>query len=87
MIVVVLLLSLIYLKDNVMISESDRDVLVNINDRDIRIDSSKLEGKDGYDYFNTIFFERHKSLLYRSCKNMTVVLVLIYLLLSYLLFS
>lgn len=57
--------------------------LINIDSNDIYIDSNKFKNKKGYDLFNFIFFERHKSILYRKIKIESVVLIFIYLLLIY----
>lgn len=45
-----------------------RQAMVDIKDKDKKIDEKKLKGKKGYDLFNTIFFERHKEILLRSAK-------------------
>lgn len=45
-----------------------RQAMVDIKDKDKKIDERKLKGKKGYDLFNTIFFERHKEILLRSAK-------------------
>ena len=45
-----------------------RQLMVNIQEKDVHISEKKLKGKKGYDLFNTIFFERHKGILLRSAK-------------------
>ena len=45
-----------------------RQAIVDIKEKDKKIDEKKLKGKKGYDLFNTIFFERHKEILLRSAK-------------------
>lgn len=45
-----------------------RQAMVDIKDKDKKIDERKIKGKKGYDLFNTIFFERHKEILLRSAK-------------------
>lgn len=45
-----------------------RQAMVDIKEKDKKIDERKLKGKKGYDLFNTIFFERHKEILLRSAK-------------------
>ena len=40
--------------------------MVKIKDNNKIIDNKKIKNKHGYDLFNTIFFLRHKDLLYRS---------------------
>ena len=52
--------------------------MVDIKEKDKKIDERKLKGKKGYDLFNTIFFERHKEILVRSAKWFaTISLVII----------
>ena len=71
----------------VMNSKNDKDYLkqemMRVREKDKKIDNKKLKGKKGYDLFNTIFFERHKEILIRSAKKYSVILVGIYLVLSY----
>lgn len=43
-----------------------RQMAVDIKKKDYRIDERKLVGKSGYDYFNTIFFLRHRIILSHS---------------------
>ena len=45
-----------------------RQRMVDIKDKDKKIDEKKLRNKHGYDLFNTIFFERHREILLRSAK-------------------
>lgn len=47
---------------------------VDIKNKDKIINNKKLVGKSGYDLFNTIFFERHRSILSRS-SNISMILV------------
>lgn len=63
-----------------------RRQMVQVRDRDINISNKKISGKTGYDLFNTIFFERHKSLLLRSAKNFSYVIVGVVLVLVYLIY-
>lgn len=73
---------------NVMNSKNDKDYLrqamVEVRDKDKKIDNSKIKGKKGYDLFNTIFFERHKEILIRSAKKYSFILMGIYIVISYL---
>ena len=48
--------------------EYSRQAMIDIKEKDKKIDEKKLKGKRGYDLFNTIFFERHKEILLRSAK-------------------
>lgn len=57
----------------------DRQLIVNIREEDKKIDERKLKNKTGYDLFNTIFFERHKYILFRSAKLMTILLSLVFI--------
>lgn len=54
-----------------------RQLMVNINDKDKVIPEKKLKGKKGYDLFNTIFFERHKNIVFRSAKISAILSFLI----------
>ncbi len=54
-----------------------RSEMVQIKDKDKYIDSRKLKDKEGYDLFNTIFFERHKEILMRSARNLSIISVLV----------
>lgn len=73
---------------NVMDSKNEKDYLcqamVEVNKKDHKISAKKLQGKKGYDYFNTIFFERHKEILLRSAKKYSLIAIIIYLILIYL---
>lgn len=72
---------------NVMDSKHEKDYLrqamVEVRDRDREIDTKVIEKKEGYDLFNTIFFERHKEILLRSARKYSFVLIIIYILLGY----
>lgn len=48
--------------------EYSRQAMVDIKEKDKKIDAQKTKNKKGYDLFNTIFFERHKEILLRSAK-------------------
>ena len=73
---------------DVMNSKNDKDYLkqamVEVRDKDKKIDDRKLKGKKGYDYFNTIFFERHKEILIRSAKKYSLIGIGVYIVLIYL---
>lgn len=56
---------------------SSNKVFIDIKDKDIKIDNKKLKNKKGYELFNAIFFERHKSLLLRSVKIYALILFII----------
>lgn len=72
---------------NVMDSKNEKDYLrqamVEVKEKDKIIDKKIIEKKQGYDLFNTIFFERHKEILLRSARKYSFVLIIIYLILSY----
>lgn len=72
---------------NVMDSKNEKDYLrqamVEVKDKDKEIDTKLIEKKEGYDLFNTIFFERHKEILLRSAKKYSFVLIIIYIVLGY----
>lgn len=57
-----------------------RQAMVAVRDKDRNISDKRLRGKKGYELFNTIFFERHKEILFRSAKNYAVILGIGYLL-------
>ena len=71
-----------------MNSKNDKDYLrqamVEVKEKDKKIDNKKIIGKKGYDLFNTIFFERHKEILIRSAKKYSFVLIGIYIIIGYL---
>lgn len=73
---------------DVMNSKLDKDYfrqeMVSVKDKDKIIDNKKLIGKKGYDLFNTIFFERHREILIRSAKKYSIILIGIYIVISYL---
>lgn len=75
----------------VMNSKNEKDYLkqamVEVKNKDKDIDDKKLEGKKGYDFFNTIFFERHKEILLRSAKKYSIVLVILYIIFNYMVLS
>lgn len=48
--------------------------MVEIQKKDQEIHPKKLKNKKGYDLLNTIFFERHKSILMRSSKIFALVI-------------
>ena len=49
-----------------------RQMMVAMKEKDQWIDSKKIQGKKGYDLFNTIFFGRHKEILLRSARNFAI---------------
>ena len=61
-----------------------RQAMVEVKEKDKNIDARKLEGKKGYDLFNTIFFERHKQILLRSAKNYSLIITSIIIILCFL---
>ena len=73
---------------NVMDHKNEKDYLkqamVELKDKDKKIELKKIEGKSGYDFFNTIFFERHKEILLRSAKKYSLILSVIYIIIGYL---
>lgn len=51
---------------------------VQIQDKDIskeELRSRKYEGKEGYDYLNAIFFERHKRIVSRAVKSRIIIIL------------
>lgn len=61
-----------------------RQAMVEVKEKDKNIDARKLEGKKGYDLFNTIFFERHKQILLRSAKNYSFIIIGVIIILCFL---
>ncbi len=51
--------------------------IYEVDKKDYKIDDKKLEGKSGYDLFNTIFFLRHKKILMRSAVNYSIVIFVV----------
>ena len=68
--------------DNIMNNDDSRYNFVDVNDKDIKIDSKKINNKNGYDFFNTIFFERHKDILLRSSRNYSIIIFIVYVVLA-----
>ena len=72
---------------NIMDSKNDKDYLkqlmVEVKEKDKEIDKKKIEGKKGYDLFNTIFYERHKHILIRSAQKYSIILIGIYIIVGY----
>lgn len=59
-----------------------------VDKKDYKIDEKKLKGKTGYDYFNTIFFLRHKKILMTSAKNYSLIILILSIVgCSYLVFN
>lgn len=54
-----------------------RQEMVKIKEKDRIIDNKKIKDKHGYDLFNTIFFLRHRDILYRSLNIYNAALSLI----------
>lgn len=75
----------------VMNSKNDKDYLkqamVEVKNKDKVIDQNLLKDKKGYDFFNTIFFERHKEILLRSAKKYSLVLICLYAVFIYMAYS
>lgn len=61
--------------------------MVEVNKKDKKIDNSILEKKEGYELFNTIFFERHKEILLRSAKKYALAAVIIYGIIAYIMLT
>lgn len=72
---------------NVMDSKHEKDYLrqsmIEVRDKDKEIDTKLIEKKEGYDLFNTIFFERHKEILLRSARKYSIILIIIYIIIGY----
>lgn len=73
---------------NVMDSQNEKGYikqsLIEVKEKDKEINTKIIENKTGYNLFNTIFFERHKEILLRSAKKYSLVLMIIYIGLIYL---
>lgn len=72
------IMKILYASNNKMNESNNRLEIVAVKDRDIEINNRLIENKSGYDYFNTIFFERHKNILLRSSRNYSIILFIIY---------
>ena len=76
---------------NVMDKKHEKDYLrqamVEVKEKDKKIDTKIIENKKGYDLFNTIFFERHKEILLRSARKWAGIAVVVYIGLAYLALS
>lgn len=64
-------------------SDYSRQEMLKVRNRDKNINIKKISGKKGYDLFNTIFFERHREILYRSAKKYALVIGIIVIVLAY----
>ncbi len=68
---------------NVMDHKNEKDYLkqamVEVREKDKKIDLKTIEGKSGFDFFNAIFYERHKEILVRSAKKYSIILTIIYI--------
>ena len=60
-----------------------RQAMVEVKNKDKKIDNKKIKGKKGYDLFNTIFFERHREILLRSARKYSFIIIGIYIVLGY----
>lgn len=58
-----------------------REELISINKKDYSINPTKLENKTPAEYLNTIFFERHKSILLKSAIKYSITITIIILVL------
>ena len=76
---------------NVMDQKHEKDYLrqamVEVKEKDKKIDKKIIENKKGYDLFNTIFFERHKEILLRSARKWAGIATVVYMGLGYLVLS
>ena len=76
---------------NVMDEKHEKDYLrqamVEVKEKDKKIDTKIIENKKGYDLFNTIFFERHKEILLRSARKWAGIAAVVYMGLGYLVLS
>lgn len=61
-----------------------RQQMVAVKEKDVYINPKKLQNKRGYDFFNTIFFERHKEILLRSVKKYSLIIFFLYIILFFL---
>ena len=64
-----------------------RQAMVEVKEKDKKIDTKIIENKKGYDLFNTIFFERHKEILLRSARKWAGIAIVVYMGLAYLVLS
>ena len=79
--------SLIYKKLNIRaasVNDQDqkmhaRQLMVQVKDKDKKINPKKLKNKKGYQLFNVIFFERHKYLLLSSALKFSAAITAIFL--------
>ena len=56
----------------------NRQSMVEIKNKDKEIKIEKIQGKKGYDLFNTIFYERHKEILLNSSKKYSMIIFVLY---------
>ena len=55
-----------------------RQSMVEIKNKDKEISLDKINGKKGYDLFNTIFYERHKEILENSSRKYSLIIFVLY---------
>ena len=60
-------------------TESLQDSIYDIKIKDKNIHNEKFNNKSGYDLFNSLFFYRHRDILYRNIKLYSGVLIILYL--------
>ena len=63
-----------------------RQNMVRIKDKDRVIEEKKIKNKKGYDLFNTIFFERHREILMRSARRISVIILIVAVVLGFISF-
>lgn len=70
-------------KNAIMNSENanayNKQMAIEIRKKDYKINEKKLKGKTGYDYFNTIFFLRHKVILSSSAHIYATISFILFL--------
>ena len=64
-----------------------RQAMVEVKNKDKIISNKKIKNKKGYDLFNTIFFERHREILMRSCFRFSIVILGFYVFMLFCLFQ
>lgn len=74
--------------ENILNNKTDNNEqnLLKVKDSDIKIHSKSISKKTGYAYFNSLFFERHKSMLLKSSINISAIILGIYICIGFLIF-
>lgn len=70
------------LKDaNILVNTNSKDIILDSYRKMISLDTKITSNKSGFEYFNELFMQRHKKILWKSAKRQTLVIGIIILVL------